>query len=250
MGYSHLAKRDPDRERTPCAQARGDDRDQRHRAHDLIMKAQDLGRTGHWLHPCGRGVRAEALCSGGSQPDIGARAIGGRGVNDGVGVDPEMSVQVFNGAGLAKMFDPERSHPVPGHRPQPRQRRGMTVKDGHDQTMARQIAEKALDMARPAGPTHPPPLRRRPAGIEPVRRGYRQHGHVTPVIADPARGFDCSRRDRALIGNDDLGVRPGRAQPIRPRRSHHGRTRPTSGCASVQADGWTVADRRRRRSRP
>ena len=91
----------------------------------------------------------------------------------------------------------------------------MAVEHGDEAAMRRHVREQPLDMA--AGVDEAAlarPLRRRPAGIEAVGRGDRQEADVAAVLGHQADGLDRLRRDRARIGDDDLRVRPGLAQPI------------------------------------
>ena len=57
-------------------------------------------------------------------------------------------------------------------------------------------------------------LRRGPAGVEPVGRGDRQQPDVAAILRHQADRLDGLRRDRARVGDDDLAVRPGLAQPV------------------------------------
>jgi hypothetical protein len=75
--------------------------------------------------------------------------------------------------------------------------------------------EQALDMgARVDQPRLAGPLRRRPAGVEPIGGGDRDQPDVAPVLRHQADRLDRLRRDGAGIGDDDLGVRPGLAHPV------------------------------------
>ena len=57
-------------------------------------------------------------------------------------------------------------------------------------------------------------LRRGPAGVEAVRRGDGEQADVAAVLRHQADRLDRLGRDRAGIGDDDLAVRAGLAQPI------------------------------------
>ena len=101
------------------------------------------------------------------------------------------------------------------HGAQPRQRRRMSVEHADDAAMRRQAGEQALDMgagvheaalARAAG--------RGPAGVEPVGRGHGKKPDVAAVFRHQTDRLDRFRRDRAGIGDHDLAIRPGLAQPI------------------------------------
>ena len=57
-------------------------------------------------------------------------------------------------------------------------------------------------------------LRRGPAGVEAVGRGDGEQADVAAVLAHQADGLDRLGRDRAGVGDDDLAVRSGLAQPV------------------------------------
>src|SRR5580692_7209150 len=143
------------------------------------------------------------------------RRDGFGGGDDGVGVDAVVAVEVLDRAGLAEMLDAERPHPMALDRAQPSQSRRMAVEHADDAAMLRQAGEQPLDMragvnkaalARAA--------RRGPAGIETVRRRDGQEPDVAAILRHQADGLDGLGGDRAGIGDDDLTVRAGLAQPI------------------------------------
>src|SRR5580658_3121664 len=68
-------------------------------------------------------------------------------VDDSVGVDAVVAVEVVYGAGLAEMLDAERFHPVAAHTAEPAQRRRMTIDHGDDAAVARQRRQQSFDMA-------------------------------------------------------------------------------------------------------
>src|ERR1700681_5102187 len=70
------------------------------------------------------------------------------GVDDGVGVDAVVAIEVIDGAGLAEMLDTERFDAVAVHAAEPAQRRGMAVYHGHDAAFARKRRKQFLDMAK------------------------------------------------------------------------------------------------------
>jgi hypothetical protein len=76
----------------------------------------------------------------------GGEAFGG--VDDGVGVDAVVEIEVGNRAGLAEMLDAEGFHAVAAHPAEPAQRRGMAVEHGDDAAVARQRRQQPLDVAR------------------------------------------------------------------------------------------------------
>src|SRR5262249_48148710 len=75
---------------------------------------------------------------------------------------------------------------------------------------------------RPPPPPPPPPppaalagpARRRPAGVEAVGGGDGEQADVSAVFRHQADGLDRLRRDRAGVGDDNLTIGPGPAQPI------------------------------------
>ena len=56
-----------------------------------------------------------------------ARRNGLRSGNDGVGVDAIVTIEIGKGAGLAEMLDAEWPHAMAVDRPEPSERRRMTV---------------------------------------------------------------------------------------------------------------------------
>src|SRR5271154_7157591 len=53
-------------------------------------------------------------------------------IDDGVGVEAVMAVEVVDGAGLAEMLDTERLNTMPAHAAKPTQRRRMAVDHSDD----------------------------------------------------------------------------------------------------------------------
>src|SRR3984893_1044935 len=84
------------------------------------------------------------------RPQVPDRAAGcdrlGRG-HDGVRVDAVVAIEVANLARLAEMLDAERTHPVPAHGPEPRERCRMPIEDRDDAAMGRHLGEEPLDVA-------------------------------------------------------------------------------------------------------
>jgi hypothetical protein len=109
-------------------------------------------------------------------PHRGARGESFGGVDDGVGVDAVVAVEIGNRAGLAEMLDAERLHAVAAHAAQPAERRGMAVEHGDDAAVARQRRQEPLDIAHVfrAAVIAADAARRGPAGVRAVRRGDRQ----------------------------------------------------------------------------
>ena len=86
----------------------------------------------------------------------------------------------------------------------------MAVEHGDDAAVRRQIGEQPLDVA--AGVDEAAlarPLRRRPAGVEPVGRGDGEQPDVAAVLGHEPDRLDRLRRDRARVGDDDLAFGPG-----------------------------------------
>src|SRR5580693_6035498 len=180
------------------------------------------GRT-RWLYPSYRSNNPEMA-------DRTARRNSFGGGDDGVGVDAVVAVEVLDRAGLAEMLDAERPHAMAMDGAEPGQGRRMTVQHADDAAMPGQAGEQPLDMrtgvnqaalARPAC--------RGPAGIETVRRRDGQEPDVAAIFRHQACGLDGFRSDRTGIGDDDLAVRAGLAQPIGAiddRLAQRGRHRP------------------------
>src|SRR5581483_6951043 len=76
----------------------------------------------------------------------GCEALGR--IDDGVGVDAVVAIEVGDGAGLAEMLDAERFDAMTAHAADPAQRRRMAVEHGDDAAIARQGREQLLDMAQ------------------------------------------------------------------------------------------------------
>src|SRR5580704_338073 len=70
------------------------------------------------------------------------------GIDDGVGVDAVMAVELGDRAGLAEALDAERLDAMAAHAAEPAERRRMAVDHGHDAAIARQWREQLLDMAQ------------------------------------------------------------------------------------------------------
>src|SRR3954454_13770848 len=97
-------------------------------------------------------------------------------VDDGVGVDAVVAVEVANSVGLAELLDAERFEPVSAHAAEPAERGRMAIDHGHDAAVPRQLRQRLLDMPDILDATSVSPQvpRRGPPGMEPVGRGYRQ----------------------------------------------------------------------------
>ena len=113
------------------------------------------------------------------------------------------------------MLDAERPHAMAVDRAEPGERRRMAVEHGDDAAMRRHVGQQPLDMR--AGMHEAAlarALRRGPAGVEPVGRGHGEQADVAAVLRHQADRLDRLRRDRAGVGDDDLAVRAGLAQPV------------------------------------
>src|SRR5258708_101665 len=80
-------------------------------------------------------------------PHRGAGGDGFGGVDDGVGVDAVVAVEIVDRPGLPEMLDAERFDLVAAHAAEPAEGGGMTVDHGDDAAVARQRRQKFLDMA-------------------------------------------------------------------------------------------------------
>ena len=91
----------------------------------------------------------------------------------------------------------------------------MAVEHADNAAMRRHVGEQAFDMrARMNKAAFAGALRGGPAGIKPVGRRDREQADIAAVFRHQAYGLDRLRRDRARIGDDDLAIRAGLAQPI------------------------------------
>src|SRR6516164_2328464 len=70
------------------------------------------------------------------------------GIDNRVGIDPVVAVEVVDRAGLAELRHAERFHPVPAHAAEPAERRRMAVDHGDDPAVARQRRQELFDMAQ------------------------------------------------------------------------------------------------------
>ena len=107
------------------------------------------------------------------------------------------------------------NHPVPAHGPEPGERCRMPIEHRDDAAMGRHLGEEPLDVA--AGVNEPALARAArggPAGIEAVGGSDGEQADVAPVFRHQADGLDRFRCNRAGVGDDDLAIRPGPAQPI------------------------------------
>src|SRR6478609_6287904 len=79
--------------------------------------------------------------------DRGADGETLRRIDDGVGVDAVVAIEVANRAGLAELLDAERLNTMTAHAAEPAERRRMAVDYGHDAAVARQRRQQLLDVA-------------------------------------------------------------------------------------------------------
>src|SRR5437660_704859 len=98
------------------------------------------------------------------------------GIDDGVGVDAVVAVEVANSTGLAELLDAECLSAVAAHAAEPAERRRVTVDHGHYAAVARQRRQQFFDMAEILDATAVAPQipRGGPSTMQPVGRGYRQ----------------------------------------------------------------------------
>src|ERR1700728_4404892 len=78
------------------------------------------------------------------------RTAGGdafRRIDDGVGVDAMVAIEIVDRAGLAEMLDAQRFHAVTAHAAEPPQRGRMTIDHGDDAAVTRQGRQQFFDMA-------------------------------------------------------------------------------------------------------
>src|SRR3984893_18929886 len=72
---------------------------------------------------------------------------GFRRIDDGVGIDAVVAIELSVRAGLAEMLDAERLHPVTADAAEPAERGRMAVDHGDDAAVARQRRQQFFDMA-------------------------------------------------------------------------------------------------------
>ena len=91
-------------------------------------------------------------------------------VDDRVGVDAVVAVEIADGAGLAELLDPQRFQPVAADAAEPAQRRRMAIDHADDAAIARQRRQQFFDMAemRLVAPDAAGFSRGGPAGLQPV----------------------------------------------------------------------------------
>src|ERR1700677_805058 len=143
-------------------------------------------------------------------PDRGAGGEAFGRIDDGIGVDAMVAVEVVDGAGLAEMLDAEGFDPVAAHAAEPTQCRRMAVDHGDDAAIPRQRRQQFLDMAEMLGPAAVAAQLacRGPARMQPVRRGDRQQADIPAAFADQPDRLDRLGRHGADIGDHNFGVRP------------------------------------------
>src|SRR5512143_1115057 len=105
-------------------------------------------------------------------------------IDDGVGIDAVVAVEVGNRAGLAELLDAERLDAVAADAAEPAQRRRMTVDHGNDAAVTGELRQQFLDMAQML---HAPALapqfpRGGPACMQAVRRGDREQADVASAL--------------------------------------------------------------------
>src|SRR3982750_4336107 len=109
-------------------------------------------------------------------------------VNDGVGVDAVVAIELVDGAGLAEMLNAERFEPMAPYAAEPTERGGMAVDHGDDPTVSRQRPEHFFDMAemRQAAAVAAQVSRRGPTGMQTIGRRNRQQPDIPAALADQA----------------------------------------------------------------
>src|SRR2546421_12965127 len=93
-----------------------------------------------------------------------------RRVDNGVGVDAVVAIELVDGAGLAEMLDAECFEPMAPYAAQPTERGGMAVDHGNYPAVSRQRRQQLFDMAemRQATAAAGQNSRRRGGRLEPV----------------------------------------------------------------------------------
>src|SRR5258708_7787952 len=103
-----------------------------------------------------------------------------RRVDDGVGVDAVVTVEVVDRAGLAELLDAERFDAMAAHTAEPAQCRGMAVDHSDDAALARQRRQHFFDIAEMghASAGAPPLYLPAPAPKPPRRQRGRHDAHL------------------------------------------------------------------------
>ena len=107
------------------------------------------------------------------------------------------------------MVDPERHQRVVGDAAEPRQGRRVAVDHGYQRGARAEPAKQPLDPAGLAARQ-----RHLPLSVEAVGRGDREQPRAGHILADCLMGCERFRGDRAAIGDCQLGIGAGLAQPI------------------------------------
>ena len=160
--------------------------------------------------------------------------------DDALRVDAEMPVEVLDVPVWPKCSTPSERVRWPVTEPSQASVAGWPSITVTSPQWGGSVAEQPLDMAaRMDEAALARPLRRRPAGVEPVGGGDGEQADVAPVLGHEADRLDRLRRDRARIGDDHLGVRAGLAQPVGAVDDVRGK-RPASssrcGCSRVRVE--------------
>src|SRR6478735_6505866 len=129
-------------------------------------------------------------------------------IDDGVGVDAVVAVEVGDGAGLAELLNAERLDTMAADTAEPAQRRRVAVDHGHDAAVAWQWREQFFDVAEML---HASPITAQlpcggPTRMQTIRGRDREQADVAPALADKTGRFDRFRRDGAGIGDDEFGI--------------------------------------------
>src|SRR6267378_1088439 len=138
------------------------------------------------------------------------------GVDDGVGVDAVVAIEIVDGAGLPEMLDAERFDLVAAHAAEPAEGRRVTVDHGDDAAIARQWRQQLLDMAemRYAAAIAAQFSRRGPPRMQAVGGCDREQADIAAAFADQADRLDRFGRNGAGIGDHRFAILAGPAQPI------------------------------------
>src|SRR5260221_1678963 len=108
-------------------------------------------------------------------PDRGADGQGFGGIDDGVGVDAVVAVEVADRAGLAELLDAERLDAVAADAAEPAECCRVAIDHGHNAAVAGELRQQLLDMAemRHAAAAAPQIPSGGPTRMQPAGRGDR-----------------------------------------------------------------------------
>ncbi len=177
-----------------------------------IVTQQHGGTIASTARPALTPNSPSACRGGGSEQDPSAQrseAGAGGGVEDRVGVDAVGAVKVGDVARLAETLDPERHDPARPDGAEPGQCRGVEIADRDQRRIWAQPRQQLLGRALSVLG-----LRRAPIAVQPAGRGDREQSRLRHVFKKLPVGGEGFGGDRTAIGDREIGIGAGLAQPI------------------------------------